>query len=191
MYKHYQTANANQDLVWKLSGFSYPEKAVAFLKRFEGSFCIFSKSVRQLYSNYELQQTFGEGNSVVALPNPHAYHDTFFNIPEEAILPTGMVICPGEVSGSENWLLCYKNGEGNGWKGTSLAKGIDLFREKYGKDDPFLPVLLNSDLKKSSSTHLPLMHLHRISIKKLNLLSELQRKDIAATVADKFSKFAA
>lgn len=189
MTSQYHTANMNQDLVWKLSGFSYPEKVVSFLKRFEGSFCIFSKSVRQLYSNYELQATYGETKSVVALPNPYAHHDTFFNIPEEAVVPTGMVICPGEVGGSEDWLLCYRNDTNTGWKGTSLGKGLEQF--KFGEDDPFLPVLMNSDLRKSSTTHMPLMHLHRISVKKLHLLSELQRTDIAKTVADKISGIAA
>lgn len=191
MTSPYNSANVNQDLVWKLSGFSYPEKVVSFLKRFEGSFCIFSKSVQQLYSNYELQTTFGDRKSVVALPNPYAHHDTFFNIPEEAVLPTGMVICPGEIGGSKDWLLCYKNEDNTGWKGTTLEKGLDIFQFKYGEDAPFLPVILNSDLRKSSTTHMPLMHLHRISIKKLNLLSEMQRSDIAKTVADKISSFAA
>lgn len=184
-------ATDNYDLIWQLGDYRYPEQVVSFLKRFEGSFCVFSRSVRQLYSNYEIQRTNSISKSVVTLPNPHAWHDTFFNIPEEAVLPTGMVVSPGELGGSQRWILCYRSEEAGRWKGMDLEKGIEKFRYRYGKDDPFLPVIMNTDLRKSSTKDQPLMHLHRISLKKLELLSELQRNDILKTVTHKISTLAA
>lgn len=181
----------NPDLVWKLAGFNYPESVVEFLKRFEKNFCVFSSSVRQLYSNYEMQRTAYANNNVIVLPNPFAYHDNFYNIPEEAILPTGMFISPGEVKGKQDWVLCYRDASDHKWKGRNVAEGIEKFRYKYGDDDPFLPVLLNSDLRKSSSNQQPLMHLHRISIKHLKCLSAHEREDITRTINSKLSVLAA
>lgn len=181
----------NRDLIWKIGDFSYPEAVVKFLRRFESTFCIFSATVRQLYSNYEMQHPYIGSRSVVVLPNPYAHHDNFYDIPEEAILPTGMFISPGEVQGKEDWLLCYRNPDSKKWKGLNVVKGLEKFKYKYGEDDPFLPVLLNSDLRKSSSSERPLMHLHRVSIKKLMELSDLQRHDISKTIVDKLGAFAA
>ncbi|WP_096085687.1 hypothetical protein [Agaribacterium haliotis] len=180
-------SSTNSDLIWKLAGFNYPEQAVSFLKRFESSFCVFSRTVSQLYSNYEMQRAPGN-KSVVVLPNPFAHHDNYNDIPEEAILPTGMIVSPGEIRGEQDWLLCYRDGPSRRWKGMELAQGLAKFHNKYGADDPFLPVLMNTDLRKCSRKEQPLMHLHRISLKKLEQLSELQRKDIQLTINDKLKR---
>ncbi len=185
------TAQPNSDLIWKLAGFQYREAAVDFLKRFEDSFCIFSGSVRQLYSNYEMRTTHEPRHSVVVLPNPYAFHDNFCNVPEAAVVPTGMVISPGEVRQSKDWILCYKPRGEKRWKGIEARKGFQKFQYRFGEDDPFLPVLLNSDLRRSSKDGRPLMHLHRVSLKKLDALSALQRGDIDRTIRDKLSSFRA
>jgi len=175
-------AQINNDLVWDLGGFSYPEAAVSFLKRFEQSFCVFSKSVQQIYSNYELMRTGPQSKTVVALPNPYAHHDIFFNILEEAVLPTGMVIMPGEVSGASEWVLCYRGAlKSNKWRGMPLVDGLEKFKYKYGEDDPLLPILINTDLRRSGQAQKPLMHLHRVSLKKLKNLSDLELGDIQGT----------
>lgn len=183
--------NTNSDLIWKFSGFSYPEVVVAFLKRFESSFCVFSSTVHQLYSNYEMLRVNNEDSALIVLPNPFAHHDNYFDIPEEAILPTGMVISPTEIREGKDWILCYRDNKTKKWKGMSVSKGLEKFKDHYGDDDPFLPIILNSDLCKSSYAETPLMHLHRISIKKLNNLSVLDREGISKTINNKLESIAA
>ncbi|MFL0808829.1 MAG: hypothetical protein K6L76_00300 [Agarilytica sp.] len=63
--------------------------------------------------------------------------------------------------------------------------------ELYSDEDPFLPVILNKDLRKSTNHEWPLMHLHRISLKKLAGLSQFQKNDIRRAVTDKISGLAA
>ena len=179
------SSDLNHDLIWKLYKFSYPEKAVAFLKRFEDSFCVYSRTVRQLYSNYELQRTAGLSNAVVTLPNPYAYHDTFNNVPEEAIQPTPFIVAPGEFKNTRTWMLCYKEKDTNRWKGLDFKKGIRKFKYAYGEDDPLLPVILNTNLRESSTKASPLMQLYRITMKDLQNLSTLQQSDIESTIEDK------
>lgn len=181
-----QTSYTSADLVWRLKGFSYPEKAVEFLKRFEGSFCVFSQSLRQLYSNYELIATkHGAERTVVTLPNVRAHHDTFFNIPAEAIVPTGIIVCPGEIKGHSDWLLCQKSTKSGRWKSVELNRGFKQLQVASASDDPFLPVIMTSDLRRSPQRDLPIMHLQRISIKKLASISALQRSDIKLVIREK------
>lgn len=175
----------NHDLIWRLAGFTYPEKVFEFLKRFEDSFCVFSNSLRQLYSNYELVHSSSTEKTVITLPNFRAYHDTFFNIPEDAVVPTGLIISPGECKGTSGWLLCKKLRITGSWTGVPFMRGLDTLRKQYGDDNPFLPVLIHSDLRRSAQKDIPLMHLHRIDISKLHSLSELQSKDISRTIHGK------
>lgn len=182
-------STTNQDLIWQIGGFDYPENVVNFLKRFEDSFCVFSPSVSQLYSNYTLHRVSSCSRTVITLPNPQAHHDTFFNIPSEAILPTNMFILPREVESKKGWLLAYKFKNEKKWNSLPLHVGLKKFRNLYGLKDPLLPVILNNDLRKSSKDCKPLMHLHRISLPKLEGLSELQRRDILNVIDEKIEEF--
>ena len=62
----------------------------------------FAKStVGQLYSNYDLYPVFGNQGEMIALPDPYAYHDTFSDIPEKAVVPTGYMIVPSKTEGNK------------------------------------------------------------------------------------------
>lgn len=183
------TQQVNKDLVWRLGEFSQPEYVLQFLKRFEESFCVYSPSVGQLYSNYDLMA--GPMRTVVTLPRPYSYHDNFYNIPQEAVIPTGMVVSPGEAWGRKGWLLCYRSKKTGAWRAVALDKGLELMRKNSPASDPFLPVIQNKDLRKSTNSDWPLMHLHRISVEKLQQFSQLQRSDISRAVSDKISTIAA
>src|SRR5690606_8515377 len=91
-------SSMNQDLVWTLGGNSFPEHTFGFLKRFEAALCLFSGTVSQLYSNYEIINFGHDGRKLVALPNAFAAHDTFNNIISDAVEPTGLYIIPTEVT---------------------------------------------------------------------------------------------
>ena len=44
----------NSDLVWDLEKLNQHKRAMNFVKQFENRFCVFSTSVRQLYTNYSI-----------------------------------------------------------------------------------------------------------------------------------------
>ncbi|MEK9711259.1 MAG: hypothetical protein VW258_01720, partial [Thalassolituus sp.] len=44
----------NSDLVWDLEKINQHKRAMSFVKQFENRFCVFSSSVRQLYTNYSI-----------------------------------------------------------------------------------------------------------------------------------------
>ena len=44
----------NSDLVWNLEKINQHKRAMNFVKQFENRFCVFSSSVRQLYTNYSI-----------------------------------------------------------------------------------------------------------------------------------------
>ena len=182
----------NQDLVWSLGGNSFPEHTFGFLKRFEDALCLFSGTVSQLYSNYEIVNFGHDGRKLVALPNAFAAHDTFNNVVADAVEPTGLYIIPTEVtnlaSPEKGLKLVYRCSKTGKPKSIPLHEGLDKVRQKYLPKEPFLPVMINRDLK-SLNGKIPAMHLHRLRVTKLDALSELIKMDISKTVEDKMNVF--
>lgn len=182
----------NRDLVWTLGGNVFPEAAFGFLKRFETALCLFSGTVSQLYSNYEIVHFGHDGRKLVALPNAFAAHDTFNNIESDAVEPTGLYIVPTEVanlSSPEKGLkLVYRCRKTGAPKSMPLHEGLDKVMQKYLPNEPFLPVMINRDLK-SLNGKIPAMHLHRLRVTKLSNISELMKNDISKTVLDKMNAF--
>ena len=182
---------ANKDLVWTIGTKVYLESAVGFLKRFESALCLFSSSVRQLYTNYEIVRVSNSSNRMVALPNPYAFHDTFNNVLGDAVVPTGMRIVPSEFNGSgeEDLLLVYKSKRYGTTKAVPLRQGLKALEKHYGKGN-FLPVMINKDLQ-FINNKTPAMHLHRVDINKLNHLSDFQRSDLRLAIEDKMATLVA
>lgn len=182
----------NKDLVWEIKGKQFPEQSFGFLKRFESALCLFSGTVSQLYSNYEIVHFGTDGRKVVALPNAFAAHDTFDNIPDDAVEPTGLYIVPQEITNKKNTkgglLLMYRHKKSGKLKTTPLLDGLDQVRKIYMPSEPFLPVMLNRDLK-TLQGNVPAMHLHRLATNNMGKLSELTRADIRSTVVDKMGAF--
>lgn len=174
----------NQDLVWSLGDKQYAESTFGFLKRFESALCLFSNTVSQLYSNYEIVHFGHEGTKLVALPNAFAAHDTFNNVEPDAVEPTGLYIIPSELAKSVETcglLLLYKCGKTGARKTVPLADGLARITKRYMPNEPFLPVMINRDLR-SLKGSIPAMHLHRLRVDKLLKLSNLEKQDILNTV---------
>jgi hypothetical protein len=182
----------NKDLVWSLGGNSFPEQTFGFLKRFEAALCLFSGTVSQLYSNYEIVHFGHDGRKLVALPNAFAAHDTFNNIDSDAVEPTGLYIIPTEVTNlndpEKGLKLVYRCSKTGKPKSIPLHDGLEKVRQKYMPREPFLPVMINRDLK-SLNGKIPAMHLHRLRVDKLDQISELMKMDISKTVEDKMNAF--
>lgn len=177
----------NNDLIWNLGEKRYQERSVGFLKRFENTLCLFSGSVRQLYSNYEIHPVAANDNKAIALPNPYAYHDTFNHVPDSAVVPTGVFITPSEAAnddGRRSLSLVYRSRKTGTYKTVPLEEGLRRIQRRFEGREPFLPVIVNSDLKFRNNNQ-PLMHLHRINLGQLDNLSQFQKHDMARSIQTK------
>lgn len=89
----------NQDLIWDLDSMARRELAERFIQLFENRLCVYSESVSQLYTNYNLHFPSEQGRKMVVLPNPYAFHDTLHGI-EAVASPDAS--CAVEGDGSLN-----------------------------------------------------------------------------------------
>ena len=88
----------NQDLIWDLGAMGRRELAERFIQLFENRLCVYSESVSQLYTNYNLHFPSEMGRKMVVLPNPYAFHDTLHGIEAVAVRKTGLCVMPGLVA---------------------------------------------------------------------------------------------
>ncbi len=174
----------NPDLAWDLD-FIHQQRARDFVLQFEETLCVFSASVRQIYSNYNMYFPKDWDSRLVILPNPGAFHDTFSFIDREAVLATGLYIIPGDMI--EKRGLYLANVDQNrtlGKRQVPFEMGIRAIMNKRPNDDPFIPVLAKGDLREFEQSW-PVLHLHRVKLGALEDISELDRNSIANVVHEK------
>ncbi|MGK0260243.1 MAG: hypothetical protein ACI96M_003688, partial [Candidatus Azotimanducaceae bacterium] len=87
----------NSDLAWDLDDFAEASRAMEFVMQFEQTLCVYSPSVQQIYSNYNMFFPDDWDRKLVILPDASAFHDTFFNVDKSSITATGLYIVPGEL----------------------------------------------------------------------------------------------
>jgi hypothetical protein len=181
------TEQSNNDLVWDMKEFKHRKLATDFVKRFENKLCVYSGSVEQLYSNYNIYFPEDEGRKMVILPDPYAYHDTFQGIDEGAIQMTGLTIVPGELIGKQGLHLTIpvKDKEGKRkYRVVPLQAGLQAINKRRPPDKPFLPILMKGDLREIENK-VPALHLHSIQVDKLSSRSALERSGIQQVIAEK------
>ncbi len=176
----------NSDLIWDLDNMARRELAERFIRLFENRLCVYSDSVAQLYTNYNLHFPSELGRKMVVLPNPYAFHDTLHGIECVAVRKTGLCVIPGMVNGKPGLLLTTLMKEGGPAPKTmpfkpALAQIISSQR-KIG--DEFLPILMKGDLREFDQ-QMPYLHLHRLQVEKLLRLSSFERSDIQHTITKK------
>ncbi len=176
----------NSDLIWDLDNMARRELAERFIRLFENRLCVYSDSVAQLYTNYDLHFPSELGRKMVVLPNPYAFHDTLHGIERVAVRKTGLCVIPGVVNGKPGLLLTTLMKEGGPAPKTmpfkpALAQIISSQR-KIG--DEFLPILMKGDLREFDQ-QMPYLHLHRLQVDKLLRLSSFERSDIQQTITKK------
>ncbi|MCC5873763.1 MAG: hypothetical protein JJU22_15280 [Gammaproteobacteria bacterium] len=175
----------NPDLAWDIEDFSNKRRATDFVKLFRETLCVYSGAVEQLYSNYNIFYPEEEGRRMVILPDPVAYHDTFFGIVPEAVLETGLYIIPGELIGKPGLFLTnLLKDRSMGARQVPFESGTRAIMAKRPPSDPFLPVLMKGDLRELEEQW-PVLHLHRVKLSALQHRSLLERKDIANVVTEK------
>ncbi len=181
---------ANNDLIWDMGQFHHRKLATEFVKRFENKLCVYSESVEQIYSNYNIYFPEDEGRKMVILPDPYSYHDTFQGIPQDAIQTTGLTIVPGEVIGKQGLHLTvpFKNNEGKKkYRVVPLQAGIRAINKRRPENNPFLPILMKGDLREIENK-VPALHLHSVRIDKLSRRSAMERSGLQRVIADKLPK---
>lgn len=175
----------NPDLAWDITEFGNKRRATDFVKVFEETLCVYSGAVEQLYTNYDIFYPEEEGRKMVILPDPAAYHDTFFGIIPEAVLETGLYIIPGDLIEKPGLFLTnLLKDRTMGPRQVPFESGARAIMAKRPANDPFLPVLVKGDLRELEEQW-PVLHLHRIKLAELQHRSLLERRDIANVVTEK------
>lgn len=179
-----------EHLIWKLSEFDNHKRAVNFVKQFQDTLCVYSGPVEQLYTNYDISVPGDDEHSLVILPNPYAYHDTFNNIGEHSVHASGMYIVPGDLFGKEGLFLTLrllKYGK-RIVRPVPLKVGLWALMKKETNDVPFLPVITKGDLRAFNKDS-PCLHLHRIQPSKLVDRSPMEVKAIQRVIRDKLQVY--
>ncbi len=181
----------NPDLAWDLEDFNHRERAAEFVRQFEASMCVYSPSVEQLYTNYRMFFPQEAERKLVILPDPTAFHDTFFHIQSEAVVSTGLYIIPGDLIGKQGLFLAnVKENRSLGNRQIPFIEGMRAILQKRAGDDQFLPVLAKGDLREFEQSW-PVLHLHRIKPRVLARISELDRKSLSSVIYEKLDSLMA
>lgn len=168
----------NKDLIWDLDAFNQHQRAVDFVMGFENKLCVYSSSVEQLYTNYNIFLPKEEDRKLVILPNPYMPHDTFNGIIEQAVVSTGMEIIPGVYQSRPCLFLRIPFRSGTvKYRSVPLQVGLNIVRQKLPANKPFLPVLMKGDLRELDAST-PCLHLHAIRLDRLAEHSALERSGI-------------
>lgn len=182
----------NKDLVWDLEKFQRRQVAQSFVMGFENKLCVFSGSVEQLYSNYDIFFPREENRKLVILPNPYAHHDTFHGIAADAARPTGMLLVPADSDdprGRLNLIIPLKSKERKQYKKVPLEVGLRMINAKRPPERPFLPVLVKGDLRELN-TRTPCLHLHSLALSALRDMSALEIAGIKRVILERLVELA-
>jgi len=178
----------NSDLVWDLEKIHQHRRAMDFVKQFENRFCVFSGSVRQLYTNYSIFFPEEANRQMVILPDPYAFHDTFSHLNPDAVQSTGLHVIPGNLIGKTGLYLVISHKDKNVRSvPIPFQEGIRQILRRSNTEDPFLPVLMKGDLREFND-QMPCLHLNRLRLKELTSLSGLEREGIRTIITDKLMK---
>ncbi|MFC3681527.1 hypothetical protein [Bacterioplanoides pacificum] len=175
----------NTDLVWDLHSLNQHQRAMNFVKQFENRLCVFSSSVKQLYTNYSIFFPEEADRQMVILPDPYAFHDTFSHLNANAVQSTGLHVIPGNLIGKQGLYLVISHKNKNVRSvPIPFQEGMRQILRRSNSDDPFLPVLMKGDLREFNDK-LPCLHLNRLRLSELNSLSSLEREGIRTVITDK------
>lgn len=175
----------NSDLAWDLDDFNEAQRAMDFVLQFEQTLCVYSPSVEQIYSNYNVYFPEDWDRKLVILPDASAFHDTFFHVQPSAVTATGLYIIPGELIDKEGlYLANIDESRSLGKRQIPFVAGMQAIIRKRPGNDPFLPVLAKGDLREMEQNW-PVLHLHRVKPSVIENLSELDRSNLRSVISEK------
>ena len=174
----------NKDLVWDLDSFKHRQRAIDFVMGFENKLCVYSDSVTQLYTNYNIFFPKEESRRLVILPNPYAHHDIFQGVASEAVKPTRLTIISGEIVGKRGLYLTIPiKGGKTKFKAVPLKMGLSAINRQRDPASPILPVLKKGDLRELEEKT-PCLHLHTLNLNQCEDLSQLDRNSIQKVIVE-------
>ena len=175
----------NDDLAWDLEDFSQAQRAMDFVLQFETTLVVYSPSVEQIYTTYNMFFPDDWDRKLVILPDAGAFHDTFFHITRASVTATGLYVVPGELIGKEGLYLANMDANRNmGPKQIPFEAGMRAIMAKRPKEDPFLPVLAKGDLRELEQSW-PVLHLHRVKPAVIENMSALDRTSLTNVITEK------
>ncbi len=182
----------NKDLVWDLETFRKRQRAKELILAVENQLCVFSNSVEQLYTAYDIFFPKEESRKLVILPNPYAPHDTFHGIPASAVKSTGIFLVGGHNEASpaaDLQMMIPISREKRKFRRVPLGVGLKLINGKRTAETPFLPVLMKGDLREFNQ-NTPCVHLHSLHLEQVKMLSELELRSIKDVVTERLTLLA-
>lgn len=183
-------SSENKDLVWDLEAFHHRQRAVDFVMGFENKMCVFSESVEQLYTNYNIFFPKEENRRLVILPNPYAHHDVFQGVPPGAVKATRLNVISGEIIGKRGlYLTIPTKGAKTKYKAVPLRVGLSAINKQRDPSNPLLPVLKKGDLRELEAKT-PCLHLHTLNINLCENMSGLDRQGIQKVITERLSLLA-
>ena len=177
-------SSENPDLAWDLD-FTNRQRAQNFVMQFESTLCVYSPSVQQVYTSYNMYFPKDWDRKLVILPDPSAFHDTFNFVIHDAVVATGLYIIPGELIEKQGlYLANVDHNRSLGKKQIPFEPGLKTIMSRRSDDDPFLPVLAKGDLREFEQSW-PVLHLHRVKPALLTELSEFDRASLRSVITEK------
>ncbi|MFN3712952.1 MAG: hypothetical protein ACK4SX_04765 [Alcanivoracaceae bacterium] len=175
---------SDESLIWSLSEFDDHRRAVEFVRHFRDSLCIYSNKVEQIYACYDVIVPTGDSPDLVVVPDLEAFTETWYSIPDKAILSTDYTIVPGGVVGRTGLYLHIKGDDGKG-RALPLAAGLEQVAAEFEqRSDEFLPILTKGDLR-AFKKQAPMLHLHRLDARVMQDKSRFELTDIRNSMRKK------
>lgn len=176
---------SDESLIWNLSEFEDHRRAVEFARHFRSALCVYSSKVEQVYARYDIMVPRGTVEELVVVPDLEAFTETFYGIPESAIVDTGYTILPGGAVGRTGLYLHIPMGEGGKGRAVPLGAGLRAVADEFNaKGDDFLPILTKGDLR-SFRKQSPMLHLHRVKLDAMKDKSRFELNDVKTTIRQK------
>lgn len=174
----------NKDLVWDLESLRKRQRAKSLILSVENLLCVYSETVEQLYTNYDIFFPKEENRKLVFLPNPYMPHDTFHGVTEQAVLPTGVFVINTSKDGEQPCLKLVLpiNRAKKKYQVVPMDVGIKLINNKRAANRSFLPVLRKGDLREFNQDT-PCLHLHSLHLDRLKHQSKLELKALEDVIS--------
>lgn len=179
--------DAPEHLRWSLNDFENHRRAIDFVQNFSHNLCVYSTAVEQIFTNYTVVVPENMDRTLVILPNPYAFHDTFHGVEADAVVATGLRIVPCDEKGNTGLFLeiPMRHNNQRSSRCVPLSVGLKMLEQRFANDpDGFLPVITKGDLR-SFRQDMPSLHLHRIKPTRMTKRSRLEQDGIRSAVQEK------
>ncbi|MFA0809318.1 hypothetical protein [Microbulbifer epialgicus] len=189
--KETKVANHAPEALWKICDLSNMTMALKFVTSLNESLCAYSQTQEHVFGEYTIEPVKQDSVSLVVVPKPLSL-ERFSQVPKHAISPTGIRIYPGWYFDKRVPYLItvpVNNGKETVRSKPLLPGKAFSLSDKHPateKNKRFLPVLLKSELREFNQRE-PYVHLHRLMVDKIEMLSSFDRGRLSALILERRS----